>query len=461
LVSSKKNGNLLSENVPSVTVDDADNILQGYLGTTPPISRLPARGERFWIDRPQQLLNAVNILKQAKVVAIDVEFTQVRERAQTPGASVSTVPRLSLLQLAIDHRCFVVDALRLHNLAPLAAVVSDTQIPVLLHGAGGDIRVMAERGLQVAHYYDLEATCRSIFGQHESSLAAMLRRAFAFHLDKSLQRTDWTRRPLPPAMIAYAARDAEVTLALYYWLNLHYHPILQKHEMNEESTEAISAWIEPFLKGNAPLSPEMAVAEAKRCGLIRNRSQVIGDCRTALSRVIHPMRRSRLLRLIADLGLTQLVPDILSLLEAPTADERAGSARALGRLLQYPPIDRRNGEKPLPPPIADEMTTTDGTMSKTTSVPYTTDLASDAHTAIEAITPLLHDPVHEVRKAAQTAIRHLSDKGTHNQRAMTIKNVDGSRQWVTDDEQNGHTPIDDNSWQSRLRSIIDAQRRIP
>ena len=89
---------------------------------------------------------------------------------------------------------------------------------------------MAERGLNVAHYFDLEATSRSIFGQHESSLAAMLQRAFHVRLDKSLQRTDWTRRPLPPAMVAYAARDAEMTLALYYWLNEHYSWALKLHE---------------------------------------------------------------------------------------------------------------------------------------------------------------------------------------------------------------------------------------
>ena len=354
----------MSQNVP-FAADNVDPVLQGYLGVTPPISQLPARGERFWVDRPQLLLNAVNILKQAHVIAVDAEFTQGRVRAQTPGEPISTVPRLSLLQLAIDQHCFVVDGLRLQDLAPLSAVLSNPQIVVLLHGAGGDIRVMAERGLQVVRYYDLEATCRSIFGQHESSLAAMLQRAFSFHLDKSLQRTDWTRRPLPPAMIAYAARDAEVTLALYRWLDLHYPAILQMHEVSEQMEEAVSAWIKPFLKGNSPLSPEMAVAEAKNCGLIQNRSQVIADCRVALSQIIHPMRRSRLLRLIADLALTQLAPDILELLQAPTADERAGATRALGRL--------------------------------------------GIRSATESITPLLQDPVHEVRKAAQTAIRQSGE----------------------------------------------------
>ena len=66
------------------------------------------------------------------------------------------------------------------------------------------------------------------------SLAGMLQRAFGYRLDKSLQRTDWLRRPLPPAMVAYAARDAEVTLALYYWLDTHYHTILKMHEYMEE-----------------------------------------------------------------------------------------------------------------------------------------------------------------------------------------------------------------------------------
>ena len=401
----------MSQNAPLVAADDADNVLEGYLGTTPPVGQLSARGERFWVDRPEQLLNAVSVLKKAHVVAVDAEFTQVRGRVQTPEKPVSMVPRLSLLQLAIDQTCFVVDALRLHNLTPLTVILSNPQIAVLLHGAGGDIRVMAERGLQVVHYYDLEATSRSIFGQRESSLAAMLQRAFAFHLDKSLQRTDWTRRPLPPAMIAYAARDAEVTLALYYWLDHYYHDILHAHETNEQMDEAVSPWIEPFLKGNAPLSPELAVTEAKKCGLIHHRSQVIVDCRTALAHVVHPMRRSRLLRLIADLGLTQLVPDIQMLLEAPTADERAGSARALGRL--------------------------------------------GVSSAIEAITPLLQDPVQDVRKAAHTAIHNLSEKETLNQRPLPIKDADGSRHWELGHEPHDLVPPDDNSWKSRLRSIMD------
>ena len=329
----------------------------------------------------------------------------VRSHAQS-GVSSST-PRLALLQLAIDGYCYVVDTLRLPDLSPLKAVVGNSEIAVLLHGAGADLRVMAERGLEVVHYYDLEATCRSIFGQHESSLAAMLQRAFNYRLDKSLQRTDWMRRPLPSAMIAYAARDAEVTLALYYWLNQHYPDILKLHEYTGQPGP-VAPWIEPFLLGMVSVPAEVAVAEAKARGLIKNKEQIYEDCRMALATLTYPMHRSRLLRLIADLSLVQLAPDIQPLLQAQTAGERAGSARALGRLGIVL-------AKPL-------------------------------------ISPLLQDPVHDVRKAAQTALRNLSGKEPRSPSPTPTRSADGTRSWVVE---NTHQPeVPDDDWRTRLRSIM-------
>src|SRR5438046_1800422 len=316
---------LLSDNLSH---QEEDHVQPGYFGITPPPGHLPEKTTRTWVDRPEQLLQAVTVLKLAPVVAADAEFPQGRSHIQ--GDTQTPSHRLALLQLAVDRYCYVVDTLRLNDLSPLADVVTNPNIIVLLHCAGADIRVMAERGLVVAHYIDLEAASRSIFGQHESSLAAMLRRAFNARLDKTLQRTDWTRRPLPPAMIAYAARDAEVTLALYHWLDQHYHTILQSQK-NTGLPDPIAAWIEPFLSGTATTSAEIAVVEAKARGLIKNNEQICTDCQAALYTITHPLRRNRLLRLISDLSLVQLAPDLLPFLQAETADERAGTARTLGR----------------------------------------------------------------------------------------------------------------------------------
>lgn len=394
----------LNEKVPPVESDNPDNVRPGYLGITPPLSPPPQRGERTWVDRPEQLVHAVNVLQQASVVAVDSEFTQARHRSQSDATTSSL--RLALLQLAIDHHCFVVDTLRLHDLSPLTAVVENPNMLVLLHGASADMRVMSERGLYVEHYYDLEAASRSIFGQHESSLAAMLQRAFNIHLDKTLQRTDWTRRPLPPAMVAYAARDAEMTLALYYWLQQHYPWALQLHEHTSQ-IEPVASWIEPFLLGTSLTSAEVAVAEAKAHGTILDEAQIYADCRAALATLKHPMRRSRLLRLIADLSLTELAPDIEPLLQALPSDERAASARTLGRM----------GVK----------------------------------SAKALIEPLLQDPVQDVRKAAQTALGTLDGKVRREYTPPAVKLRDGTRSWTVGATNEAD---DENDWKARLRSIM-------
>lgn len=416
----------LNDNVLPTDSDKLDKIQPGYLGILPSPNLPPEKGLRAWVDRPEQLLSAVNILKQSVIVAIDAEFTQTRsifssssrnmysQQSNQGSPQAENLPfphRLALLQLAVEGQCFVVDALHLNDLSPLKAVIEQPNITVLLHGAGADMRVMADRDLNVAHYLDLEATSRSIYGQQESSLAAMLQRAVHIKLDKSLQRTDWTRRPLPPAMVAYAARDAEMTLALYHWLNQHYAWALKLHEYMAGEEDTVAAWIEPYLFGASASSPDIVMAEAKARGIFRDEDQAIEDCRAALATLRHPMHRSRLLRLITDLMLVQLAPDIEPLLQASSSEERSASARSLGRL----------GIKE----------------------------------ARESILSLLSDPVFDVRKAAQTALRSLSGTKEPRPPSLPSKLVDGARSWTVGETADA---ADDNSdWKARLRAMMGDQ----
>jgi hypothetical protein len=356
----------------------------------------------MWIDRPAQLQHAVALLQTAKLIAADAEFSQVRSHLQ--GDTQSSSHRMAILQLAIEGHCFIIDALRLGDLSPLTAVIANPEVSILLHGAGADMRVMSERGLKVAHYYDLEAASRSIFGQHESSLAAMLQRAFNIRLDKRLQRTDWARRPLPPAMVAYAARDAEMTLALHHWLNEHYAWALKLHEYTG-NLEPVADWIEPFLRARTSISPEVAVEEAKALGLLRDAADVYADCRAALTILKHPLHLSRLLRLVSDLTLTEMAADIEPLLQSPASDVRSASVRALGRL----------GIK----------------------------------SAGGLFEPFLQDPVLDVRKAAQTALRALSGTDARRPSPPSVRDAGGTRSWTL-----GEGISEEDEWKARLRAML-------
>jgi HEAT repeat protein len=202
-----------------------------------------------------------------------------------------------------------------------------------------------------------------------------------------------------------------MTLALYYWLQEHFDWALRLHA-SSNLQEPVAAWIEPFLRGSSALPAEVIVAEAIKQKDVRDQDQVLADCRAALHSLTHPMRKSRLLRLITELSLVQLAPEVRPLLQAPTADERAGAIRTLSRL--------------------------------------------GAEDARELITPLLEDPVHDVRKAAQTAL-HLSDqKEPRSQWATPKRQADGSRSWSVggDASSTSESSAGDDDWRTRLRSLM-------
>jgi hypothetical protein len=383
-----------------------------YHGPTPPMDPPPIRGERVWIERPDELAIAAERLAAAAVVAIDAEFMQVR-----PTDPDGYHHQLALLQIATEQVCYLIDALRLADLTPLAAVTEDSLILKLFHGIGADAQMLARRGLAVAYTCDVEAASRSIFGQRESGLATMLERAFGIRLDKSLQRSDWGHRPLSPAMFAYAARDAEMTLALYHWIQRYYPWAAELHTESGSpaaaETTRLPVWLEPFVDGNRSLPPEVAVAEA---GLADDPGGQARDCGLALALLRHPGRRARLMRLISDLGLMQLAPQMLPVLAALAAEERAAAARTLGRLA-------RMG-------------------------------APDVEDAPERLAALAEDPVVEVRKAARLALDWLASESVPGQRYVIRQPGEGPAFWTVGSEVAEKASGLEDDWRAALRALI-------
>jgi hypothetical protein len=158
----------------------------------------------------------------------------------------------------------------------------------------------------------------------------------------------------------------------------------------------------PYLEGSRPRPAALAVAEA---GLEDDIAAQERALREALTAVRHPPQRARVIRLIGDLELTGLAPELRDYLAAPAAEERAGAARALGRLHN--------------------------------------------RASILSLRPLLEDPVQDVRQAARTALEHL-EAARHtapHRPPRSAPRSEGPAVWSSGGSEPGSA-----EWQQRLRA---------
>jgi ribonuclease D len=102
----------------------------------------------------------------------------------------------------------------LQNLEPLGELLNDPGVEVILHAAENDILLLhRDFDFRVAKLFDTQLAAR-ILGRNGVGLAAILEEEFGVISDKSMQRTDWGRRPLTPQQMTYAQIDTHYLLPL-------------------------------------------------------------------------------------------------------------------------------------------------------------------------------------------------------------------------------------------------------
>ncbi len=85
---------------------------------------------------------------------------------------------------------------------------------VVLHGADYDLRLLRRAGGFVADaIFDTMLAARLV-GRREFSYAALVKAEFGVEITKGSQKANWARRPLTPAMAAYAQNDTRYLLAI-------------------------------------------------------------------------------------------------------------------------------------------------------------------------------------------------------------------------------------------------------
>jgi ribonuclease D len=125
-------------------------------------------------------------------------------------------PQLCLVQVASDSDCYLVDPLAGFDLAPLYEALTDRSKPKILHAARQDLEVLLNASGQVpGPVFDTQVAAALLGMPPQVGYADLVARQLGHSIDKAQTRTDWSRRPLSDAQLAYAADDVHHLLQLH------------------------------------------------------------------------------------------------------------------------------------------------------------------------------------------------------------------------------------------------------
>ncbi len=132
-------------------------------------------------------------------VTVDTEF--LRE--------TTYYPLLCVAQMASPDDAVVIDALADGiDLAPFFALLADEKVVKVFHAARQDIEIVWNMAKTIPHPVFDTQVAAMVLGYGDSiSYDQLVQRITGDALDKSHRFTDWTRRPLSDAQIAYALSD--------------------------------------------------------------------------------------------------------------------------------------------------------------------------------------------------------------------------------------------------------------
>ena len=179
-----------------------------------------------YVAQPESLAELIAAIRRAPRIAVDTEaasFHRYRDR-------------IYLIQISTVDRTALIDPLAISDLSAIGSVLADRRIEKTFHDADYDLRVLdRDYGFRAARLFDTRIAAQLV-GEPAIGLAALLEKYAGVKLAKEHQKADWSQRPLPPPMLAYAAEDTRHLLALRDALERHLRDLGRLDWANEEFT---------------------------------------------------------------------------------------------------------------------------------------------------------------------------------------------------------------------------------
>jgi ribonuclease D len=132
--------------------------------------------------------------------------------------------QVCLIQITVEDRDYLVDPLKGLSLEGIGRVLADPKKVKVFHDGEYDILILKrEHGFRFKNLFDTRVASAAL-GSTTPGLAAVIGERFGVELDKSLQRSNWSNRPLSDRQVAYARLDTHYLIPLMH---------AQKRELEE------------------------------------------------------------------------------------------------------------------------------------------------------------------------------------------------------------------------------------
>ncbi|XP_016961271.1 exosome component 10 [Drosophila biarmipes] len=172
----------------------------------PVLPPLMADTELMVVNTVEKLQQALEELRQAPQIAIDVEHHSYR----------TFMGITCLVQMSTRNKDYIFDTLILRDeMHILNLVLTDPKKLKILHGADLDIEwLQRDLSLYIVNMFDTHRAAKAL-NMARLSLAFLLKNYLDLDVDKSLQLADWRMRPLPQQLIDYARQDTHFLIYVY------------------------------------------------------------------------------------------------------------------------------------------------------------------------------------------------------------------------------------------------------
>jgi len=157
-----------------------------------------------WVASSREFNGMLGKLATADRIAVDIEADSLYHYFE----------KVCLIQFSTDSETFVLDPLAIKELDRITPIMANAAVEKVFHAASYDVFCLhRDYGFLFANIFDTHVAAQ-LLGYEQLGLSFLLEKLLGIVHSKRRQRDDWSRRPLEPEQLAYAAMDTHHLLRL-------------------------------------------------------------------------------------------------------------------------------------------------------------------------------------------------------------------------------------------------------